>query len=213
MFPELDRGRERFLRVDGLGWRFVRGEPPQDERHTLTLRDRERRYRPEILALVLDRRTQEHRIRAGDRDERPVEIAHPRHDRAVVEADHELHPHLDATANPFDDPHEIRLRLARRHEVDEANRSAVGLELGLEDEGVVAIPAARRTELARRLNRPVSVLGAAEKRGEERSGVEAGKAEPVDRTVSADEGRRLEVADQPVVLDERHYCSPWRKDA
>ena len=74
----------------------------------------------------------------------PSSVAHPGHDRAVVEAEHELHPHLDTSTDSLDDPHEVGLRLARRHEVDEPDGAVVGLELGLEDERVA--PVRRRVE-------------------------------------------------------------------
>jgi hypothetical protein len=41
----------------------------------------------------------------------------------------------------------------------------------------------------------------AEERGKTRIGVEAGPAEPVDRTVHADEGGRLTIPDQGVIFD------------
>ena len=46
--------------------------------------------------------------------------------------------------------------------------------------------------------------GVAEQRGEARARVEAREAEPVDRAAALDERRRLQVADQRVVLDPRH---------
>ena len=52
------------------------------------------------------------------------------------------------------------------------------------------------------------MLGRAEKRGEARTRVEAGEAEPVDRAAALDERRRLQVADQRVVLDPGHQRFP-----
>ena len=87
------------------------------------------------------------------------------------------------------------------------------LELGLQHERVTAIAAARRVELALRLDRPVPVLGVAEQRGEDRARVEARQAEPVDAAVTADERGGLEVSDQPVVLDAGHYSPSSRNEA
>ena len=213
VLPERDRRHERLLRLDRLGWRLVGGEPAKDEGDAVAFRDGERRHRAHVAALVLDGRAQEHRVGAGDGEEGSVERAHPGHDRAVVEAEHELHPHLDTSTDSFDDPHEIGLRLARRHEVDEPHGTVVGLQLGLQDERVAPVLAARRAELARRLDRPVAVLCVAEQCGEERARVEARQAQPVDGAVTADERSRLEVADEPVVLDERHYRSSSRNEA
>ena len=162
---------------------------------------------------MLDRRAQEDRVGAGDGKESPVERTHPGHDRAVVEAEHKLHPHLDTSTDSLDDPHQVGLRLAWRHEVDEPHGTVVRLQLGLEDERVASVLAARRAELARRLDRPVAVLRVAEQRGEERARVEARQAQPVDGAVATDERSRLQVADEPVVLYERHYRSSSRNDA
>ena len=133
----------------------------------------------------------------------PSSVAHPGHDRPVVEADDELHRHLDAPAHALDDADEVGLRLAGRHEVDEAHGAVVGLEFRLEDERVAAVLSSCRAELARGLDRPVAVLRVAEERGEQRSRVEARQAEPVDRAVAADERGGLQIADEPVVLDRR----------
>ena len=71
------------------------------------------------------------------RDERAVDAAHPRDDRAVVEAQHEL-ASASATvpADALDDAHDVGRLVARRHEVDHADRAVGGLQLGLEDERV-----------------------------------------------------------------------------
>ena len=51
------------------------------------------------------------------------------------------------------------------------------------------------------------MLGLAEQRGEAGAGVEAREAAPVDRPVAADERRRLQIAEERVVLDPRHRRS------
>ena len=63
-----------------------------------------------VLAVHLDRRAEAERVGPGDRDARVVDAAHPGHDVAVVEADHELRAHRHAPVEPLDDPHDVRRR-------------------------------------------------------------------------------------------------------
>ncbi len=208
LLPEGDRVGERRLRVDPPRDGLVRGEPGEDEGNAVALGDGERGERTQVAALERDRCVQCHRVRACDGDECAVDAPDPRDDRAVVEAERELHAHLDATADSLDDADEIRFGLARRHEVDEPNRAGVGLELGLEDERVAPVATARRAKLALGLQRPVPVLGVAEQRGEDGPGVEPRQAEPVDAAFSTDERGGLQVADEPVVLySSGHDCA------
>ncbi len=214
VLPERHRVDEGLLRLDRLGWRLVGWEPAKDERNAVALGHGERRNRPQVAALVLNGRAQEYRVGAGDGEERPVERAHPGDDRAVVEADDELHPHLDTSADSLDDPHEVGLRLARRHEVDEPHGTVVRLQLGLEDERVAPVPAVRRTERHPRaaiVQWPFSA--SPRSAAKQRARVEARQAQPVDGAVTADERSRLQVADEAVVLDERHYRSSSRNEA
>ena len=133
-----------------------------------------------------------------------VDPPHPRHDLAVVEADHELGAHRHLAVEALDDPHDVRRAATRRHEVDRAHRSLVGLVDRLQDQRVVAVPARRPVNAGRRREQPAAVIGVAEQRREARTRVEAREAAPVDRPVAADERRRLQVADERVVLDPRH---------
>ena len=53
----------------------------------------------QVLAVQRHRRAQHDHVRSGDRAQRAVvEPADPRHDRAVVEAEHQLHAHPHASA-------------------------------------------------------------------------------------------------------------------
>src|SRR4029077_13514894 len=81
---------------------------------------------------------------------------------------------------------------------------ARGLVHRLEDQRVV--PVAPRRSDRRRGGRaqPASVLFPGEDGGEARARVEAREATPVDRAGAADQRDGLQVADQPVVLDQRH---------
>ena len=142
-------------------------------------------------------------VGAGDRDASVIDAPHPRDDVPVVEADDELRAHLHAAPDALDDAHDVRRTVARRHEVVDAHGAVVVLPRRLEDEGVTAV-STRRRAAGRRREQPAAVLGVTEQRGEAGAGVEAGEAEPVDRTAAFDEGGGLQVADHRVVLYESH---------
>ena len=161
----------------------------------------------EVAPDELDRSPKSDEIGPCDRHEDPVDVPDPRDDRPVVEPEDELHLHLDLPADALDDPNDVGLRLPRRHEVDEPHHALVRLEHRLEDERVAAIAPTCAAEIAVRLNRPVAVLLRADERCEARARVEAGKAEPLDAAVTVDEGGALQVAEERIVLDQRHQSS------
>jgi hypothetical protein len=153
-------------------------------------------------AVWVDRCAQRQTVGAPEREERRgVDPAHPRDHRTVVEPDHQLGSHLHAAVEPFDDAHDVGLRLARRHEIDHADTPRRGLPLALEDQRVVAVAPRRRVGRAGGSKQPAAVLAAPEDRAEAGARVEAGEGQPVDRPVAAHERRRLQVAEKGVVLD------------
>ena len=85
-------------------------------------------------------------------------LPHPRHDRAVVEADDELGAHLDAPLEPLDDPHEVGSAVAQRHEVDHAHAARRRLPLALEDQRVGPVAARRRRPALGGREQPAPVL-------------------------------------------------------
>ena len=69
-----------------------------------------------------------------------VDLAHPRHDLAVTEADHEVHAHLDPPRDAFDEAHDLGVGDARTGMQSMMRTTPRGdLELGLEHERVVAV--------------------------------------------------------------------------
>ena len=181
----------------------MRGEPRQHERQPLARRDGERRDGGEVLAVHLDRCLQRDRVGSRDGDPRVVadDPPHPGHDRAVVEPDHELHADLDLAVEALDDPDDVGVTAARRHEVDDADAARVGVEVELVHERAVAVAPLHAAHAARGCEQPAALALVAEQGGEAGAGVEARDAEPVDRAVAAHERRRLEVAEEAVVLD------------
>lgn len=144
---------------------------------------------------------EQERVGPGHRPDPPGRSAHPRHHRAVVHADHQVHAHghTAAAAHHLADQH--RRPVAPGHAVHDRHRAAVGLELGLQDQGAVAVVARAGGGSAAREDREAAVLGPAHQGREAGPRIEAGQAEPVDRAAARDQGCGLAVADQRVVLD------------
>ncbi len=180
----------------------MRRKPRQHEGNALSFTHGELRDVCVSLWLEVDLRPEHQSIGAAEREQRlRVEPPHPRHDRAVVEPDHELRAHGDRARQTFDDAHHVRLRLARRHEVDHADASGRRLPLRFEHQGVLAITPVVGSAAGDRPEQPAAVLTPAEQGGEARARVEPRKRQPVDRAAAADERGGLQVAEQGVVLD------------
>jgi hypothetical protein len=78
-------------------------------------------------------------VGARDGDQAVLVAAYPGHRVAVVESDHQSHPHRHPSGQPFHHPHHIGGLPARRHEIGHAHRAIVGVPLGVHDQGVVAV--------------------------------------------------------------------------
>ena len=103
----------------------MRREPPEHERHAIPRADLERRDRAEVLAADRDGCAQPQSVGAGNRGEPVLAPAHPRHDRAVVEAHDQFELHLRAAGESLHDAHETRLRRLHHEAVGDAH-GAVG---------------------------------------------------------------------------------------
>ena len=192
---------QRVLGVDRLGDLLVRRKPREDEGDPLARRELELGDRAHVLAAHVDLGPEAESVRPGHGDPGVIDAPHPRNRPAVVEADHELRTHRDTAVQPFDDPHDVGRRPARRHEVDRAHRAFGGRVDGLEDECVVAVAPCGPLDVRLWREEPAPVVRVAHQRREARARVEAREAAPVDRARAADQGGGLEVADQRVVLD------------
>src|SRR5437588_2808400 len=205
--PELLRVAQRLFGIDLFRRVRVRGEPRKRERDALPFPDRELCDGPKVLTPHVDGCPKAETVRAGDRDARIASVhpLNPGDDRAVVEPDDQFGAHPDGSADAFDDPHDVRRRLARRHEVDHADRAARRLPVGFQNERLVSIPPARRVNRFVGLDHPAAVFLVPEQRCEACGGIETGKAEPVDRAVARDERGRLKVTEKRIVLDPRAH--------
>jgi hypothetical protein len=98
----------------------------EDEHRFLALADLEFGHGVEVLAAGGHRGPQRHLVRPGHRAQVAVVVArHPGHGAAVVEAQHQLHPHGDPPAHAADDADQVGAAVARRHEVDQRDGAAV----------------------------------------------------------------------------------------
>jgi hypothetical protein len=195
------------LRVGHLDVVQMRSRVTQDERHRLALFDDELCDRLEILAVHRRGRAQHDHVGTGDCAPRVrCDVRNPRDRDAVAEADHQLGTHRDLATLAHDDTHQVGAVIARRHEVEDAHTAGRSRETRFENQRVVTI-ATRDFHICRlRHEQPATVLGSAEQCRETGIGIEAGPAQPVDRSIEADQRCALAVADHRVVFDVQRHC-------
>jgi len=156
----------------------------------------------EIVAVERHRRAQHNHVGTGDRARRvAVDARQPRHRLPVSEAQDEFAVQIDLAVLAGDHAHEMRVTVARRHEVGEHRAAGVGLEAGLEDERVRAITPRDPGVGVVGADQPATVIRRAEERREAGIRIETRPAQPVDRSVTADQGGAAQVSDQGIVFD------------
>ena len=77
---------------------------------------------------------------------------------SVVEAQHQFGPHPHATALPADEPDDVGVPAARRHEVDDGDRAVRCFDARFEDQGVVAVAAGDASVRIRGFDQPAAVF-------------------------------------------------------
>ena len=143
----------------------MRGAVRQNERHGLAFRHVELGDRRQILPGHLDGRVQQHHVRPGDRAQRAVRQAcDPGHCAAVVEAEHQFHPHPQTSALAPHEADDVGMRATWWHEVDECRRAGRCLEARLQDERVIPILPRDACVLIHRRDQPSTVLAGAQQR-------------------------------------------------
>ena len=198
----LDAAQERD-RVADRRRLAMRGIPSEDEGHVFAFMDDEFRSRRPIFVDQLDGRVEPHGVGTGDRDDALDRALDPGHEPAVIETEGNAHRYLDRTGIAANETNDLvdEFVAGRRHEIDDRRRAGFGLEAGFENGGAGPI-AARDADIARfGANAPRAVPLVAQQRGEDRAGIEARQAEPIDRAVARDERRAVRVADDAVILD------------
>jgi hypothetical protein len=102
----------------------------------------------------------------ADHAEARGSAAHPRHDRAVVGADRDLHAHASATAQASHEAHEVGPVHEWRHAVHDHDGAVNSLLGRLEHERLAAVSPGRSLDLAVGPQEPSAVPLVAEERGE-----------------------------------------------
>ena len=158
---------QRLFRVDRCRHVEMRGTVAQHERHGLALGEGKQRHGLEVLAAERRWRAQDGHVGAGHGAHRAVvEPRHPGSRGAVAEAQHQLHADLHLALVAAHDADQVGRLAVRRHEVDQSDRAAIGLEGGLEDQGIGPIAAPGGPDVLVRRDQPEAVALAAQQRGE-----------------------------------------------
>ena len=116
--------------------------------------------------------------------------------------------HRDPTAAPFDEPDHLQMPVAGRHAVDDRDLAIVGRVHGFENERAVPIATLDPPRRALGSEQPAPMTRVSEDRREARARIEPRERQPVDRSITADERRRLQVGEKRVLLDPRWHGDP-----
>src|SRR3954453_5883080 len=137
----------------------------------------------------------------GDGTDSGLSTLYPRYDRSVIEANDEFHSHPYAATLPDDNAHNISPVVARRHAIDNGDRTVLGLVIGFQNERVAAISALDFRGLLSRAEQPAAVVRSSQKRRETGGRIEPRKAQPVDRAIQADQRGGLAIADHRILFN------------
>ena len=155
-------------------------------------------------------RAQDHAVGPRDRPQTSVVVsAHPRHDRAITETDNELGAQFDAAAYAAHQANKMRALDFHGHEIGDDGNAAGRLDRGFENQSMAAIGAGNLGARIGGRDRPSAVVRGAEEIGETGGRIEARPAKPIDGQIAPDEGGRLAIPDDRVILDiQRHGSIP-----
>src|ERR1035438_9357134 len=180
--------------------------PGQNERNLLPLRNGKSSARFQVFAKQFNRARKEQAVRTCYRLQTSIGYpAHPGDNGSVVEAQRQLHLHIDTAAYAADDSDNVLTPAMASHAVNQQHCSLRGGELGFENQR--ALPAA---PLYARMfgfwaNRPAAIFRCAQQCGQAGGGVETGKTEPVDGAIASHHSRCRVVADQRIVFDKLRH--------
>ena len=197
--------RKDLGRVDVRHRRLVAGRPRQDERNPVALAHGEVGGRLPGRAAQRDGGRQPDQVGPGDGVDLAARAPDPRHFPAVVEPRPQHRPHRHLAVQAHRDPDHVRRARPGRHEVDDPHRALRADPVRLEHQGAPGVPAPGAPAARRRGQRPPSRRIAAEERGERGGRVEPRQAQPVNRPGGAHQRGRVQVAEQGVILDLRHF--------
>jgi hypothetical protein len=83
---------------------------------------------------------------------------HPRDDPSIVESDDEIHAHTDVARDALDGSNDARVVGAKWHAVNYPDDTFTGMEVRLENKGVISISTGDLVAILHRCNPPESVL-------------------------------------------------------
>src|SRR5262249_15310176 len=110
-----------------------------------------------------------------------------------------LHGHF--AAQTFDDADHVWIFTARRHEIDQPYRAAVGFNFRFENQRLVTITATRCRDFLCRKKAPVPIFLFAKQRCKTCRRIKSWKAKPIDAAVAAHQHAGLRVTQETVSLN------------
>ena len=146
------------LGIDFLSAVLVRSEPGEHKRNAIPFRHRKLRDRGQIFAVRFNRRPQDQTVRSRDSLKPAVAFPHPWNDLPVIKANDQLHLHRHFAAQPFDDPNDVGILAARRHEIDQAHGAAFRFDFRFQNERVASISASRSLDLLIGMEKPAAIF-------------------------------------------------------
>src|SRR5436190_18943665 len=133
---------------------------------------------------------------------------HPGNHRSIIKTQHELGRQLNGPLAALNKPHEMAASFApQRHEIDNSCCAAVCLDLGRQNQRPRQVASANPGICRGGAEAPMPIVVIAQERGEHRAGIKARPAQPIDRTVPADQRGRLAIANERVILNALPHCA------
>ena len=136
----------------------------------------------------------------GHRDNSSSNAAVPGSQAAMIEDNRQLACEGHASGHALHAAYEARRILGPRKAISHLNNTAGGLKSRFEHKGIAEIPTFHVLHGLDGSNAPTAVGCVAKQRGKNRTGLERGPTQPVDRAVFRDKRGRLPVAKQSVVF-------------
>ncbi|MET4292389.1 hypothetical protein ABIB06_002132 [Bradyrhizobium sp. LB8.2] len=155
-----------------------------------------------IMSTQINVAGQSQPVRPGDEFAATIlQASDPRHNRAIAEAHDEFGVHRDATSQAVNDSDQFGPPFPPRHAVNDADGTAIDFEGGFKHHCVAAIGSGDPARLGRGRNEPTALFWIAQQGCEAGCAIETRNPKPIARAVAANQGRRLAIADNTIVLD------------
>src|SRR5262245_35215412 len=146
------------------------------------------------------------RIGSGHYGDCAVLADHQGQTASVAKPCIEDHLEQDLTRHTLDNANNVAPFHARRHEIYDADPTAVAVDLGFQNHCVAAVALFSPADSCSRAHSPTAMLVPPEQCRHARFGVEPGHAHPVDVPALRDEGRSFHISNESVVFDTSSHC-------